>query len=142
MSARLMLLMLILPLAAEAADEGRVRYLEQEVRDLNRQVAALARRIDDLSRPALPAPGNPVRAPAEQVPPSAQWLDAARWRQVRPGLGELDVIRLLGAPTSMRETAEGRVLFYALEIGTSGFLGGSVTLRDHAVTEVRIPVLQ
>jgi len=34
------------------------------------------------------------------------------------------------------------VLLYALEIGSSGFLGGSVTLRDRTVAEVRPPTLQ
>jgi len=33
-------------------------------------------------------------------------------------------------------------LRYAMEIGTSGFLGGSVTLRNRVVVEVRKPALQ
>jgi hypothetical protein len=133
---------LLLPIIAPAADEGRVRFLEQEVRNLQRQVTALSRRIDDLTRPVGPAartlPTAPERAPA----PSDQWLDAGKWQRLRPGLGELEVIGLLGPPTSMRETADGRVLFYALEIGSSGYLGGSVTLRDRVVHEVQAPVLQ
>ena len=52
------------------------------------------------------------------------------------------VVSLLGPPTSMREESGARVLFYALEIGTSGFLGGSVTFRNRAVAEVKTPVLQ
>jgi hypothetical protein len=55
---------------------------------------------------------------------------------------ELEVIGLLGPPTSMRAQSDERVLLYALEIGTSGFLGGSVTLRDRSVTEVQKPVLR
>jgi len=57
-------------------------------------------------------------------------------------MSELEVIELLGAPTSMREEGDARVLLYAMEIGDSGFLGGSVTLRERVVTEVRQPVLQ
>jgi hypothetical protein len=57
-------------------------------------------------------------------------------------MSELEVITLLGPPTSLREQDGDRVLLYALEIGASGFLGGSVKLRDRAVTEVREPVLQ
>ena len=57
-------------------------------------------------------------------------------------MSELEVIDLLGAPTSMRAEGDARVLLYALEIGASGFLGGSVTLRDRTVAEVRPPTLQ
>ena len=55
---------------------------------------------------------------------------------------ELDVVGTLGPPTTMRVAGGTRVLLYALEIGTSGFLGGSVILRDRAVTEVHAPTLQ
>ena len=71
-----------------------------------------------------------------------RWIDGAKWRRLQPGMSELEVIELLGAPTSMREEGGARVLLYALEIGTSGFLGGSVTLRDRVVSEVRQPALQ
>jgi hypothetical protein len=143
MTARAILMALaFLPLAAHSADDGRVRYLEQEVRNLQRQVGELSRRIDGLTRPALPPAGNSAREPRDESAVSNQWIDAGKWDQLRPGLGEVDVIRLLGPPTSMRDTADGRVLFYALEIGTAGFLGGSVTLRDHLVIAVQKPVLR
>jgi hypothetical protein len=138
----ILLVLLFMPLAAHSADDGRVRYLEQEVRNLQRQVSTLSRRVDELSRPATPAVRNPPLPAARETVASDRWLDAAKWRQLRPGLGELEVIDLLGPPTSMRESAGGRVLFYALEIGSSGFLGGSVTLRDRVVAEVQAPVLQ
>jgi hypothetical protein len=70
------------------------------------------------------------------------WVDAAKWRQVRPGMSELQVVALLGPPTSMRAEGDAWVLLYALEIGTTHFLGGSVRLRERAVTEVRAPALQ
>ena len=57
-------------------------------------------------------------------------------------MSELEVIGALGPPTSMRTQGNERVLLYAIEIGSSGFLGGSVTLRDRVVSEVRQPVLQ
>jgi hypothetical protein len=137
-----MSLLFLLPMVAPAADEGRVHFLEQEVRNLQRQVAALSRRIDDLGRPVGPAARHLPAQPARGLAQSTEWLDAGKWQRVRPGLGELEVIGLLGPPTSMRETADGRVLFYALEIGTSGFLGGSVTLRDRVVHDVQAPFLQ
>lgn len=143
MTARSILMALaFLPLAAHSADDGRIRYLEQEVRNLQRQVSEVSRRIDGLTRPALPPAGTPSREPRTESAISDQWIDAGKWDQLRPGLGEIDVIRLLGPPTSMRDTADGRTLFYALEIGTTGFLGGSVTLRDRLVTAVQKPVLQ
>ncbi len=75
------------------------------------------------------------------APSSDAWIDAAKWKKVRVGMSELEVVGLLGAPTSMREVDGARVLFYALEIGASGFLGGSVKLRDRVVSEVLTPAL-
>jgi len=138
----LVALLAFLPFTASAADEQRISFLEQEVRNLQRQVQALSRQLDEMrTRPDRPM----AQAPAATITPapgSDQWIDAALWRQVRPGMNELEVIDLLGPPTSMRTEGEARVLLYALEIGSSGFLGGSVTLRDRTVAEVRPPTLQ
>jgi hypothetical protein len=125
-----------------AADDSRVSFLEQEVRNLHRQVDALSRQVEALStRPDRPATG--AASPAKSPPASpTQWVDAARWRSIRPGMSELDVIGALGPPTSMREENGMRILLYALEIGPSAFLAGSVAFRDRAVAEVRAPVLQ
>jgi hypothetical protein len=135
------LVLLCLPLVASATDEGRFSYLEQEVRNLQRQVMALTRRLDDVStRPErLAAPGAAaVTAPTS----STTWLDAGKWQRLRAGMSELEVVSLLGPPTTMRDVDGSRVLFYALEIGTSGFLGGSVRFRDRTVAEIQLPRLQ
>ena len=126
-----------------AADDGRVSFLEQEVRNLQRQMMSLTRRVDDLgARPSSATERlDPPRARALPDAPD-QWLDAGKWRQLKQGMSELDVVSLLGPPTSMREVDGARVLFYALEIGASGFLGGSVRFRERAVSEIRTPVLQ
>jgi hypothetical protein len=131
-----------LPISA-FADDLRVTQLEQEIRRLERQVLALSRRVDELQRPSF-APDRGASAPLASTAPAQgdQWLDAAKWRRVKPGMAELDVIGLLGPPTSMREESGERTLLYALEVGTSGFLGGSVTLRDRVVTSVQTPVLR
>ncbi len=139
-----LVLMCSLPLLAQAADEGRVSFLEQEVRNLQRQMMTLTRRVDELSsRP--PSAAGRIEAPRSFKEPDAssgRWLDSAKWRQLKPGMSELETVTLLGPPTSMREVDGARVLFYALEIGASGFLGGSVKFRDRAVSEIRTPVLQ
>jgi hypothetical protein len=139
----LLLLLSLVALPAGAADDPRVSFLEQEVRNLHRQVDALSRRVDSVTnRPSRPANqvGAPRAAAADDVPP--QWIDAAKWRRLRQGMSELEVISVLGPPSSMREEGGARLLLYALEIGTSGFLGGSVALRDRVVAEVRQPTLQ
>ena len=140
--ARLMLMLMILPLTAAAADDPRFSYLEQEVRNLQRQMQVLSRQLDELrNRPDRPAPRS--SAPVETGPAASlpRWVDAALWQKIRPGMSELEVISSLGAPTSMREESGARVLLYAVEIG-SGFLGGSVKLSERAVVEVRQPTLQ
>ncbi len=143
MARMLVALFALMPLTASAADEQRISFLEQEVRNLQRQVVALSRQVDEMrSRPERPTAQAPAVAAAVPSEGPDQWMDAARWRQVRPGMNELEVIGLLGAPTSMRTDGDARVLLYALEIGSSGFLGGSVTLRDRTVAEVRSPTLQ
>lgn len=130
--------------ASHAAEDFKITLLEQAVRELQREVQAQAQQIDALRRQlSLPA-GQPAK-PATQGPASTpgQWVDATRWQQLRPGMGELEVISILGPPTSMREAGEGqRVLLYAMEIGASGFLGGSVTLRDRAVIDIQMPLLK
>ena len=135
-------LLMLAACAAQAADDPRVSFLEQEVRNLHRQVDGLSREVERLTtqpdRLKAPAVGTSKSVPAG----GTLWVDASRWKKVRPGMSELDVIGLLGPPTSMREENGARVLLYALEIGTSGFLGGSVVLRDRAVSEVRVPTLQ
>jgi len=134
---------LLLPLAAAAADDGRVSFLEQEVRNLQRQVLALSRQMDEIrsrpDRPAGPLASVPRTGEADGLP---SWVDAAKWKRLRPGMDELEVIATLGPPSSMREEGGARVLLYAMELGASGFLGGSVTLRDRRVVEVLQPTLR
>jgi hypothetical protein len=145
--ARLLVLLFLLPLSASAADDTRVSFLEQEVRNLQRQVQALSRQVDDLrTRPGrIESPSFALGAPpagsasANSLP---RWVDAALWKRLRTGMSELEVIGALGPPTSMREESGAKVLLYAMEIGSTGFLGGSVKLRERAVVEVRQPSLQ
>ena len=143
MSRMFLVLLTLLALPASAAEDPRLSFLEQEVRNLNRQVQALTRQMEaqrTQPRRISPEAGAPRAAtPVDALPP---WVNAAKWRQVRAGMSELEVIGALGPPTSMREESGGRVLLYALEIGASGFLGGSVTLRDRVVATVRQPSLQ
>jgi len=142
MARMLVVLLALMPLTASAADEQRISFLEQEVRNLQRQIQSLSRQIDELrTRPDRPTAQAPAAADAP-APGSDQWIDAESWKQVRRGMSEMEVIDLLGAPTSMRAEGNARVLLYALEIGSSGFLGGSVTLRDRTVAEVQPPTLQ
>jgi len=134
--------LLFLPLLAQATDEGRISFLEQEVRNLQRQVQALSRQVDELrTRPDRPDARGDVN-PAAPAVASTDWVDAAKWKRVRTGMSEIEVIGTLGPPTSMREEDGDRVLLYAMEIGPSGFLGGSVKFRDHKVVQVLQPTLR
>lgn len=143
--ARVLLAAMLLwaPVAALAADDLKVSQLEADVRDLKRQVQGLSRQLEEL-RAQLPRTADRP-TPAPSTTPAADsdaWVDAAKWKRLRPGMSELDVIGALGPPTTMRVEKGERVLLYALEIGTSGFLGGSVRMRDGLVVEVQKPTLQ
>lgn len=146
--ARILVLLLLIPLSASAADDTRVSFLEQEVRNLQRQVQTLSRQVDELrTRPdrieaSSPASSGTRFAGSANAADMPRWVDAALWKRLRTGMSELEVIGALGPPTSMRDENGARVLFYALEIGPADFLGGSVKLRDRAVVEVRQPSLQ
>lgn len=145
---RLMSTLVLLGVAtiAPAADDLKVAQLEQDVRDLQRQVQALSRQVD-AQRAAQSAPTAQIgaaRQSRDESPPGANptWVDAAKWQRIRPGMSELDVLAILGPPTSMRMEGGARVLLYAMEIGASGFLGGSVRLENRSVASVQRPTLQ
>ena len=127
--------------AADAASDLRVNQLEQDVRELKRQVVMLSRQLDELQRARPDRPAARDAATAVSAPGTA-WIDAAKWQKVHTGMSELEVLTLLGPPSQVREKDGSRLLFYALEIGTGSYLSGTVTLRDHAVAEVQKPALK
>lgn len=144
----LIALLALLGQSVPAADDDtyRLMKLEQDVRNLERQVQTLTRQLDELRQQSSRAGDRSAPAPhpsaASAAGSSGAWLEVARWDRVRVGMSELEVIGLLGPPTSMRQDGDARVLLYAMEIGSSGFLSGSVALRERAVSEVSKPVLK
>jgi hypothetical protein len=133
--------------SAHAQDDAnyRVMKLEQDVRNLERQVQTLTRQLDELKQQSLragdrSAPGT--RSSTAPTTSSTAWVEAARWERVRAGMSELEVINILGPPTSMRQEGEAHVLLYAMEIGSANFLGGSVEFRDKAVSAINKPTLK
>jgi len=140
---RPVLALLLLPMTAWSADDMRISFLEQEVRNLQRQVQALSQQMNDLQRrPDRPPVTSSLPDRSAPSPGSDAWIDAGKWRRVHAGMGEMEVIGLLGAPTSIRDEGDARVLLYAMEIGSTAFLGGSVTLRNRLVAEVKPTTLQ
>lgn len=124
-----------------SADSNRIIALEQDVRNLERIVSTLEREVRDLRRGSIP-PSNRLSESRQSDPSSSDWVSAAKWKQVRLGMSELEIIEILGEPTAMRVEGDSKVLLYALEIGSSGFLSGSVRLRDREVAEVQVPALR
>jgi hypothetical protein len=149
-------MLLVTALPAVAQDNLQLSRLEQEVRQLQREVSVLSQLVSQLraqaDKPAIPAappalllppPGAASASPpVPAVAANARWLSADRWQRLRPGLSELEVIGELGPPTSMRGQENERVLHYALQIGSSGFLAGSVTLRERVVVAIEKPTLK
>jgi hypothetical protein len=139
---------LLLGQSAPAQDDAtyRVMKLEQDVRNLERQVQTLTRQVDEqrqqLSRSGERGLPSARSANAPAAASSTAWLEAKRWDRLKPGMSELEVIDVLGPPTSMREENGAHVLLYAMEIGSSAFLGGSVEFRDRAATTINKPQLK
>ncbi len=127
-------------------DDLRVRQLESEVQRLQREVDAQARRIEMLEQAArMATPGAALNAPvphAENTSPA--WLVASSWDRIKPGMTTLDVVAILGRPTSTRNTddGKGRVFFYAMELSPDELLGGSIRFGDAGVVEIKRPVLK
>ena len=137
---------LLLACTAARADDFKIIRLEQDVANLEREVQGLRREVAEL-RQYLSRSGDEAALSGRPPPPppkdnSPGWLSLANWDRLRAGDNELKVIDALGPPTTMREENGSRVLLYAMEIGSSGFLSGSVVLKDRAVAEVRKPVLK
>jgi predicted RNase H-like nuclease (RuvC/YqgF family) len=127
-------------------DDLRVRQLENEVTRLQRELSAQSRRIDELERTVRNAPVAP-RTPAATTPRedgSPAWLVSTNWDRLRPGMKEIDVVALLGRPTSVRTDADGKrhSLFYALELGPNAVLSGNVQFGAAGVTAINKPVLR
>lgn len=136
----LIALLLLTPFVA-MADDLRINQMEQEIRDLKRNVQTLTRQVEELRR--LQAMPGVKRVPSSRTATaSTDWVDLSKWDRLRPGMSEMEVLSSLGPPTTLRDENGAKVLRYALEISSGGFLSGSVTLRDRVVVEVRKPELQ
>jgi hypothetical protein len=143
----LLLALIAVPLLGHAQDDANYRLmkLEQDVRNLERQVQTLSRQIDELKQQSARVGERSAvgaRSSAAPTTSSTAWIEAARWDRVRAGMSELEVINILGPPTSLRQEGDARVLLYAMEIGSSNFLGGSVEFRDQAVSAINKPTLK
>ena len=134
-------LLLLAPFAV-AADDLRIAQMEQDIRDLKRQVQTLTRQIEELRRLQATPGVRRVPSPSSTASAPSDWVDLSKWNRLRPGMSEMEVLSALGPPTTMRDENGAKVLRYALEISSGGFLSGSVTLRDRVVVEVRKPELQ
>jgi hypothetical protein len=136
--------MLFAPLS-QAQDDLRLRQLENEVMRLQREIDAQSSRIDGLERSLRIGPSA---APAVAMPRPADnspaWLVTANWDRVRPGMKDLEVIAVLGRPTSVRTEEDGKshTLLYALELGPNAVLAGNVRIGDAGVAEINRPTLK
>lgn len=127
------------------ADELRERQLELDLAQLRRELLAQTRRIDELERLVrldLPPRTSQRGAKAPEAAPG--WLVVGNWNRVKPAMTELEVIAILGTPSSVRAGSDGssRTLLYALEIGTGVFLAGSVDVGPNGVEKVSKPALR
>jgi hypothetical protein len=124
-----------------------VEQLRQDVRELHRVVREQARQLERLEREIARLKASPGKraARASDTAPTGfdgRWLSAAAWQKVRASMSELEVIEILGPPRAIRgKTADSKTLIYTLELEGTGYLSGSVLLRNGRVTEVSEPKL-
>src|SRR6187401_1300281 len=114
---KLICMLLLFASVAVSAEDFKIIKLEQDVRNLERQVSELNRQLADLQRRTTRSSLSP-ESQAEHSggvqPSSRDWLDADHWKQIRTGMSELEVISILGPPTTLRGAADSadRVLLY------------------------------
>jgi hypothetical protein len=134
------------PASAQVSlDDSRVRYLESEVTQLQRDLDAQARRIEALEQAARITSPLQGPAPGLRMDTSPAWLVSASWDRVKIGMKSLEVIAILGRPTSTRHADDGKLnlLFYAMDLGPDSVLSGTIRLSgDGLVTEINRPVLK
>src|SRR3954469_11965698 len=100
----LILVLLVAPAVPLAADDARVIRLEQDVRTLQREMQDLSRQLGQARlQITRPGPENGISPPSPLVAASPAWVDAAKWKQLKSGMGELEVMSTLGTPTTTRE---------------------------------------
>ena len=141
------LLMAALP--ASSQDALRVRQLESDVQRLERDLQAQSRRIDQLEQSVRaagtqPLPTSPSLLRQSTGEGSPAWLVSTNWDRVKVGMKDVDVIALLGRPTSVHKEDDGKkhVLLYALELGPSAVLAGNVEFTESGVAQVHRPALR
>jgi hypothetical protein len=142
-------LALLVVIPAWGQESLRVRQLENEVSRLERELEAQSRRIEELERSVgaagrrtiSPPPPDVIRRTVDDSP---AWLVTTNWERIRVGMKDVDVIALLGRPTSVREDADGKghALLYAMEIGPDTVLAGNVRLTESGVAEIHKPTLR
>ncbi len=135
-------------LAQLPVDDLRVRQLESEVQRLQRQLDEQARRIQMLEQSARLATTSPQLSAPSNAPlvenTSPAWLVPESWDRIKRGMTTLQVIAVLGRPTSARDAddGKGRIFFYAMELAPGALLGGTIRLDDSGVVEINRPVLK
>lgn len=128
-----------------AAEDPRVRQVEIDLARLQREVDSQQRRIDQLEREMRTSgQGRTASGAPRAAESSPAWLVVANWDRVRNGMKALEVIAILGRPTSVREGAEGgqQTFFYAMELGPASVLSGNVRFGKQGVAEVQKPELR
>ena len=134
------------PPASAVVDDLRVRQLENEVLRLQRELDAQSRRIEELERTTRTASiGRSTSvAPSRAADSSPAWLVPTNWDRLKPGMKALEVIAVLGRPTSVRTEESGKIhsLLYALELGPDAVLAGNVRMGDSGVAEINKPILR
>ena len=144
-AAATLLASLAAPLPALAQDDLRLRQLENEVLRLQREIDMQNQRIERLeSSTRSPGSSPPVVVAPRAADSSPAWLVSTNWDKLRTGMKELEVIALLGRPTSVRsdENAKTHTMIYAMDLGPNAFLAGNVQFGDAGVAEINRPTLR
>ena len=135
---------------AHAAEDLRVRQLEQDIAQLKRTVLEQQRRIEQLERQtASQGRGSAARdaaATAASRPPAAAvplpWHAPINWDRLQKGMSEQQVIGILGPASVEQATGDQKVLFYGGTAPVWGAISGIVELRSGVVARVAPPVFK
>jgi hypothetical protein len=128
--------------ALPAAEDLRVRQLEQDIAQLKRTVLEQQRRIEQLERQASSQARVSARSEAgvaQRPAASLPWHAPINWDRLQTGMSEAQVIQILGPASVEQKTGEQKVLFYGGTAPVWGAISGIVELRSGVVARVAPP---
>ena len=113
--------------------------LKQIVEEQDKRIKVLEKEVSEL-KGTKPIASSGEERTSESAIKQNEWKVGSNWDKIKNGMSEMQVISILGKPTSVEELIPFKTIFYRGEVSVSGFVSGNVKLMDDRVWQVNKPV--